>query len=333
MRDTLEALLAELLSDGTAKPAHGTFAALRIRRFPNHLLAITDEGAPCVLVHAKPLVAAPIPPLRLQGLEVHYNLPCRVALPNGEAQDRTLTTLVCTAMTPAERSYFLHAAEIVLRIVGPEPDLSAVRTGAEQLANLFQRLARPARASLTGILGELTFISRSASLRHAVMAWRSSVDDRYDFADADIRIEVKATQERARAHYLSFEQCDPPSGTIGILVSIFIESSGGGLSLGELIASIEAALIGHHAAILRLHEVLADTLGQSLTSAIHERFDMQLATQSLQFFDLREVPAIRAPLPHGVSQVRFRADLSRCMPKAASAFAAASETAGRLLPA
>ena len=39
-------------------------------------------------------------------------------------------------------------------------------------------------------------------------------------------------------------------------------------------------------------------------------FDTKLADSSFRLFDLREVPAIRDPLPNGVSDVHFRSDLS-----------------------
>jgi hypothetical protein len=39
-------------------------------------------------------------------------------------------------------------------------------------------------------------------------------------------------------------------------------------------------------------------------------FDFKLAESSLKFYSLREVPAIRGPLPAGVSDVHFRSDVS-----------------------
>lgn len=333
MTDSLEKLFARLQAGGHGKPAHGTFSALSVPRYPQHYCAISDDGAPCLLLHAKPSVQQAIhPPLRLKGFSVQYNVPCRLVLPDGSSDERTLTTLICVNATPQEQSYFLHAAEIVLRIIGHEPDFPTVVSAIEHLASLFQRLSRPARQTVTGIIGELLLISLSASPHYAIQAWRGAMDDRYDFSADEVRLEVKSSRERERQHHLSYEQCHPPAGTIGILASIFVESAGGGMSLAELIESIEARLSGHNASILRLHEIVADTLGQTLIMALGERFDRRLAEESLQLYELGDIPAIRGPLPRWVSQVRFRVDLSASSNRSTEFFSSKSNTAHRLLP-
>lgn len=332
MADSLEALFAKLRTGDQGRPAQGSFLALPIPRYSNHYCAVAGCGSPCLLLHAKPSGQVINPPLKLQGFSVQYSMPCSLVLPNGSCEEKTLTALVCTTVDSQERSYFFHAAEIVLHIVGPDPNLHSVVSAAEHLANLFQRLRRPARQTVTGIIGELFLIGICVSPRHAIQAWRCATDDRYDFSIDEVRLEVKASRERARRHYISYEQCDPPAGALGILASVFVESSGGGMSLAELIESIEVRLKGHNASILRLHEVVADTLGQTLVTSLGERFDWQLAEQSLQFYELSDIPAIRGPLPRGVSQVRFRTDLGALPGRNSAFFSSRSDTARRLLP-
>lgn len=60
----------------------------------------------------------------------------------------------------------------------------------------------------------------------------------------------------------------------------------------------------------KLHEVVAATLGAGLNEGLSISFDVRLAEASLRFFDLTAIPAIRTPLPAGVSDVHFRSDLS-----------------------
>jgi hypothetical protein len=115
-------------------------------------------------------------------------------------------------------------------------------------------------------------------------------------------------------------------------VSVFIESSGGGQSLAELLTEIEQKMPGQHDSIMRLHTVVAATLGRSLTEALSERFDRQAADQSIQYYDLSAIPAIRGQLPTGVSQVRFRVNLEHTPPVPASAFRSANPVASLLLP-
>ena len=62
--------------------------------------------------------------------------------------------------------------------------------------------------------------------------------------------------------------------------------------------------------VFKLHDVVARTLGTSLNESMAVTFDTKLAASSLRFLDACAIPAIRDPLPPGVSDVHFRSDLS-----------------------
>lgn len=229
----------------------------------------------------------------------------------GQAREEVLTVVTCTASEPQVQEYFLHVCETVVRIVGPIPTQSRIVEVVQRLIDLFQRITRPSSRSVVGLIGELYVIARSRDPAQAVRAWRSADNDHFDFALEDLRLEVKASSERVRAHYLSAEQCQPPPGTVGVLASLFIEITGGGMSVQELLRAIEARLAANSDLVLKLQEIVAETLGQALPVALHIRFDERLAQASLQLYDLATVPGIRENIPVEVTQVRFRADLSR----------------------
>lgn len=153
-------------------------------------------------------------------------------------------------------------------------------------------------------------IWRSGNPIRALTAWRIDEAARFDFSDGDVRLDVKATNGRLRTHVFSYEQCNPPSGTIAIVASLFIEHTPGGSTLGSLIGQIKTRIAGHADLVFKLHEVVAATLGKSLNDALALTFDTKLADSSLRFFSLHDVPAIHGPLPAGVSDVHFRSDLS-----------------------
>jgi hypothetical protein len=157
-------------------------------------------------------------------------------------------------------------------------------------------------------------------------------EDRFDISTGDLRIDVKASGDRLRFHHLSAEQCQPPEGTVGLLASVFIEGSGGGQSLRELVTAIEAALAGDDNQILKVQETIAETLGDSLPSAMGARFDDRLALSSIRFFDLAQVPAIRNGVPPEVSGVHFRSDLSRTGALSYRDVLAMSEVASKFIP-
>ena len=164
-----------------------------------------------------------------------------------------------------------------------------------------------APADLVGLAGELCFIWQARGPIAAAKAWRIDPDEQFDFLSGSLRVDVKSGN-RQRTHGLSFEQAKPPGGTVGIIGSV-LESAGGGISLGDLLSALERKLAASEEAIVRIPTVVASTLGSALLTSMAWRFDLALAESSMQFFDAAETTAIRAPLPVGVSGVRFNADL------------------------
>ena len=62
--------------------------------------------------------------------------------------------------------------------------------------------------------------------------------------------------------------------------------------------------------VLKLQDTVAETLGRSLNEGLRVRFDRRLSASSLQFYDLRSIPAVRSEPPPAVSDIHFRSDLS-----------------------
>jgi hypothetical protein len=306
---SLERVLNEI---GTPAPGPGgtlRFQVLEIGCHTGHFAGRDSTGQPCLLINSYD--ATTRAPIRLAAVEVRFSVICLIVTANGAETKQKLTAIICTAHDKQIQSYFAHVAEIILKIIGPMPSIRSVADAVGRLVELFQRLARPATRSITGLFGELYVIHMSCSPKVAVLAWRSEVDDRFDFSIEDVRLEVKASSDRIRAHNFSIEQCMPPARTVGILVSLFVESSGGGLSIEELMKRIEGQLDGDANLILRLQETVIATLGETSPNAFGMCFDEHLARASLQIYELAHVPAIRDGIPAEVTQVRFRSNLSR----------------------
>lgn len=306
--------LSHILETIPASPQTPDSQAIRyhVRPIPSaagHYFGRTSNGVPCMLLASRDRVARA--PVRLAAIEVSFAVPCWIAIPGDAERMETLTAVSCTSGDPELQRYFTHVCETILRIVGPNPTLRDIIEAVRRLVDLFQKLSRPPRRPVTGLFGELLAIHSATSPSAAVQAWRSTVDDRFDFSIDDLRLEVKASSTRQRAHSFSLEQCTPPSGTTGILISLFVESTGGGLSLLDLMQRIEQQLGGDSDLVMKLQETAADALGASAAAALQMRFDDRLARTSLQIYDLLVVPALRTGIPPEVSQVRFRSDLSQ----------------------
>ncbi|HED12885.1 MAG TPA: PD-(D/E)XK motif protein, partial [Gammaproteobacteria bacterium] len=256
-----------------------------------HYFGRDSNGYPCLLLRSADSTTKA--PIRLSEIEVRFAIPCRILLSDGSERTETLAAIICTTSDAVTQDYFAHVCETILRIVGPTPSLQDVIEAVRRLVDLFQKLARPSSRSVIGLFGELYAIHRASSPQVAVEAWRSTIDDRFDFSIEDIRLEVKASSTRQRAHNFSLEQCTPPPETVGVLISLFVETSGGGLSVLELVERIERQLDDNVGLILKLQETVAEGLGATISTALAMRFDENLAKSSLQIYELDKIPAIR----------------------------------------
>lgn len=306
--------LAAILKELEPPPRLDGELRYRVRPVPDsgHYFGRDSQSRPCLLLDSRDHSRRT--PIRLALLEVQFAVPCRILDDDGSERTQTLTSIVCRTTDDVVASYFAHVAQTIVTIVGLSPSSNEVAQAVQRLTELFQNLSRPTGRSVLGLFAELLTIHASGDPRIALAAWRSTIDDRYDFSIGNVRLEVKSTSDRIRAHYFSREQCIPPDGTIAVLLSIFVERSGGGLSIGELIERIETQLAGDAESVFRLRATVAATMGSATAEAILMRFDEQLARESMRLYELVHVPAVRDDLPAGVSQVRFRADISQVTP-------------------
>ena len=331
-RPTMETTLVGML-DSIPRPNLGGVSRYYVQHIPgtlSHLFGWSSDGFPSLLLATEGSVVRA--PLRLAGIEAYFSIQCEIALPDGQESAGTLTTIRCTSLDSADHTYFAHICESIVRIVGDKPDIRTVTDAVNHIVTLFQRLAKPSNRSVRGLFGELYLIHRSKSPFTAVEAWHSSVDERFDFSIGDIRLEVKSSSTRQRIHNFSLEQCKPPSGTVGILASLYVETSGGGLSLLELIHRIERQLDGTENLVLKLHNVIADALGAEVATSLSIRFDEELSESSIQMYELEAIPAVRDCVPDYVSRVHFQSDISHTARADAGYLAAQSRYANALLP-
>lgn len=323
--------LADLVDD-IPPPFGSADDSVRAREIPHHPRSYVGRnaaGLPVVLLST--LEPGFHPPIRLGGIDAQFSLPCRITTSTNNFLE-TFTVLACTATDRQIQRYFLYVADTILRIVGVCPPHSEVVATVRRLMELFQRLADPPKKSIVGLWGELYLLSRAPDHQAAIDAWHNEVDDRYDFATPSVRLEVKATSGKSRIHHFSAEQCTPPSGTVGVVASLFVESSSGGPSALDLMARIEAKVFGRPEAIIKLQRVVACMLGQSFSRAINICFDEHIAAESLQYYDLGTIPAIRSDVPQNVSHVHFRSNLMSIPPVLVSSLRASHQEVAALVP-
>jgi len=215
--------------------------------------------------------------------------------------------------------------------LGPSPSLADTADAIEYLVDLFQKLKQPPNNSIVGLVGELVFILAARDPSIAVQAWHTDPMEVYDFADYDLRLDVKSTSGMERRHHLTYEQANPPEGTVGILASLFINSMAGGTTLSQLLGLIERRL-PDPIAVGKLRLVVASSLGELLPHCLDWAFDLARASGSIAIFDLCTIPAVRGPLGDRISAVRFTSDLTGCERASATLLDRLSARAISLLP-
>ncbi|HXQ74540.1 MAG TPA: PD-(D/E)XK motif protein [Pyrinomonadaceae bacterium] len=293
--------------DGSPKPI---YAVVPVPGYESYFVGKDRDGCACLLVAAGEHSERMHSPIRLENLDVQFQLRCHLRRKDEVQRMGTFTVVRCRSLDAELTRYFLLVCDTIIARVGDQPKQGELAAAILRLAAIFQKMQKPASRPLNGLFGELFFIWSSASPPRAVAAWRVNDTARFDFAEANVRIDVKATSGRLRSHTFSYEQCNPPPGTIAVVISLFVERSPGGISLRSLVNEVETRIAAFPDMILKLHETVAETLGSSLSEAMGAAFDTHLAESSMKLYSLLDVPAIRGPLPPGVSEMHFRSDLS-----------------------
>lgn len=329
MQPILRSILDTIKIDGGAATAKH-FAVKPVPPDQVHLVGWGSKGFPCVFFSSSDERFRA--PLQLAGLEVQYSIPCDVRFPDGTTARKTLTVVSCTSADRAIQDYFLHVMETVLRIVGPQPSLTKIVDTISSLVAILHELTSAPRRSLIGLYGELTIISLSQDAIAAVKAWRADTEDRFDFSSGDVRLEVKATSNRIRKHSFSVDQCSPQSGITAVVASLFVQPTGDGESLEQIVQGILARIDRDDQARLKLQITVARSLGSNLLQSMSACFDDALAKSSLRFFDAHTLPAVRGTFPSTVSHIRFDADLSGFAPASLATLRKQSAVLRGLLP-
>jgi hypothetical protein len=299
------------------------FAAAPVADHPRHRIAIDRHGLPALLISVVD-TATTGPPLVLEHIRMQQGVDCRVTESAGATETHRFTIIRCTDDDPGTREYFLRIGGTVLEAIGDEPSSGGVGRTLEQLVELFRALTAPPRKSVIGFWAELFVIAYSGDPSALVRAWHQSPGERFDFALAAERLEVKGALGRVRRHHFSLEQLLPVSGVEVLIASVLLERSSAGPSVSELIESIKSALAEDAAAVLHVDTIVALTLGSAWRRAMDERLDGGVARDSLAFFQPSAIPRPPGSMPPGVTEVRFVSDLSSCLAASADAYAAGS---------
>ncbi len=303
----LTALFSGIQHHSAEPAAAGTYAGTAIPGTPHHI-AKDSRGRPVVLLSAQPTDVRPAS-IILENLRIEHGLRCSVAQRQAAVLDDRFTVLQCQSEDPILQRCFLDLCEIILAELTPSPSQRAIADKIDRMALLFRAMEQPSGRSIQGLWGELLLIVYARDPVLMARAWHNDACERYDFADAEQRLEVKTSADRARVHFLSHEQANPPESVQCVIASLFVEPSTGGRALGNLWDAAINFVAAIPALRARIDEVSFAALGSNWRDARSMSFDEELALSSLAFYDVRDIPRIEN-VPDGVTDVRFRSNLS-----------------------
>ena len=236
----LDHLFAAILPSAAADPDRPLYAVLPVPKHEDYFIGRDGEGRACLLIAAGDNHSRLHPPIRLENLDVQFALRCHLRKNNEPERDGTFTVVCCRLPDPEIVRYFLSVCETILHLAGTRPAEHDIAEAVNRLAAIFQRMQRPPSRPVNGLFGELYLLWRSANPARAIAAWRGDDSARFDFSDGDIRVDVKVASGKVRVHTFSYEQCNPPPGTIAVVGSLFAERASGGMALRSIFDYIEA---------------------------------------------------------------------------------------------
>ena len=277
-----------------------------------HRIAKDQYGRPVLLLHVsspQPRVSA----IHLRNLHVEHGVRCRISLSTGIVDDR-FSLIHCQSHAIPVQTCFLDLAELILASLPEAPTPIDVSSGVQRMAALFLAIERPPTRAAQGLWGELFLIAQSSNPTRLAEAWHADGFERFDFATDAIRLDVKTSADRSRAHHFTLHQAYPPQGVTGLVASLFVEPSTGSLSLGDLWQQVRDAVSESDVLRLKIDEVCLQTLGTTWEDARSLAYDARLAAESLRIFDLAHIPKPPRNMPNEVTDVRFCSDLSSVAP-------------------
>lgn len=245
--------------------------------------------------------------VRLANLE--YRPPADVEV-IGESVRPRVAILECKTNDAALVGYFLRVAQTLIFDDLRTEDEAHFLTSLDTIIRLFRALQRPGSRTIQGVWSELAMILWSTKPDVAISAWHSDMHNLHDFSAGAYRLEVKSTAKRLREHSFLLDQLGilEPGNTL--IASMQVTEDPRGTTVPGLVEQIRARVGANNESQQRLEVIVDESLGLSWREADELTFDLELARTSLRIFSAHKIPVVPQPLPAGVKDVRFTADLS-----------------------
>ena len=305
MNDQLYKLYQKTLDSETEE---GNYRALSIDLSP-HRVGCSNEGHPMLFIEC--CDKDRLSDIKLSLFRVLFNRRCALAdIDNKSVIEKDFTIIQMVSDDQDLIKYFFQVISIILQRLPSRPKVSLLKEEISKVIEIFMAPLRFSKETVRGLWAELLVIERSSNPEYLINAWHVEPEDKYDFNDATDKIEVKSTAGDKRSHIFSLEQLSPEDGSSLLIASVFVNNTGVGKSIFDLMDMISAKLNNTDCG-LKLSEIVLKTIGPHTEECANLFFDYKFALGTLQYYDSTVIPSVnKKDVPAAVSAVHFRSDLS-----------------------
>lgn len=287
------------------------FNASSIPNYPNHRIAIDNNGNPVLLLSVISVVKSlGLKNFKLRYLKLQHNVECKIS-ENGRNSFKTFTVITFMNKDRNLQEYFLRISETLISTLDLNPTQQQVIDSLNRFVEVFRSLSDFPTNTVHGLWSELFIINNSKNPEILLNYWHNSPEEKFDFNSGEEKIEVKSNANFERIHIFSSEQLNPPAGSQVLIASVFIRQSSLGKDVSQLVECISEKI--HDVQLIeKLNRIVFKTLGNTLEQSIKLKFDCKIAQDSLQFYRCEDVCKIeKINIPNEVSDVKYKSDLSK----------------------
>lgn len=307
MNNDVNLIFRELQSRN--KSIGNCFTAQRLPFSDTHKIGVSEKGTPMFFIQSS--LMGIMTNFNLDLISVLFNQQCSLKLEEADKTiDNTYTIVALKTDNTDLTNYFIDVICIVLKGIGDEPNPKLLESEIEKLVELFHCFSKPPRKTIQGLWAELFVIEKSISPEYLIQSWHTETNDIFDFNDGIDKLEVKSTSRGKRMHSFSLSQLSPNQGSDLVVASLFVTVSGKGLTIFDLMKSIENKLSSLETKI-KLDGIVSRTLGTDFEKAGDFYYDYQLATDSYKLYYYKDIPSIPVKeVPKEISNIHFECDIT-----------------------
>ena len=281
----------------------------RIPNRMNHKIGVSKDGFPLFFIATKDTSNNAMD-INLKLIQVAFQKNCELISKEGDKSDGVYTIVSLKSDSEDIVKYFVNTLHYLINQLDLTPSFAQIKAELNNLVNLFRSLSKPAKKTIQGLWAELLFINQSNDIEYVIKGWHQGKNDRYDFNDGIDKVEIKSTSKNDRVHRFSLSQLQEIKNTVVIIGSTFTVETGQGMSANDLIECIKEK-VSDPSLMLKIHNTVADTMGDELERIFDIYFDYSLALNSILYFDIRDIPKISSDgLANQITNVKYDCNLS-----------------------